>query len=61
MLAVAVTGYASRGDVEAAMHAGFDLHVPKPVDFDAFVPMVGRLAAIGRTVQEGSAQAHARP
>jgi signal transduction histidine kinase/CheY-like chemotaxis protein len=44
MLAIAVTGYASRSDVAAAMNAGFDLHVPKPVDFDSFVPLVRRLA-----------------
>ncbi len=44
MLAIAVTGYASRSDVAAAMNAGFDLHVPKPVDFDTFVPLVRRLA-----------------
>jgi signal transduction histidine kinase/CheY-like chemotaxis protein len=44
LLAVAVTGYASRSDVAAAMDAGFDLHVPKPVDFDTFVPLVRRLA-----------------
>jgi signal transduction histidine kinase/ActR/RegA family two-component response regulator len=44
MLAIAVTGYASRNDVAAAMEAGFDLHVPKPVDFDTFVPLVRRLA-----------------
>jgi signal transduction histidine kinase len=44
MLAIAVTGYASKGDVQAAMDAGFDLHVPKPVDFDTFVPLVRRLA-----------------
>jgi len=48
MLAIAVTGYASRGDVAAAIEAGFDLHVPKPVDFDTFVPMVRRLAALTR-------------
>jgi signal transduction histidine kinase/ActR/RegA family two-component response regulator len=46
MLAIAVTGYASKGDVAAAIEAGFDLHVPKPVDFDTFVPMVRRLAAL---------------
>jgi signal transduction histidine kinase len=46
MLAIAVTGYASKGDVAAAFEAGFDLHVPKPVDFDTFVPMVRRLAAL---------------
>ncbi|HWW78452.1 MAG TPA: ATP-binding protein, partial [Steroidobacteraceae bacterium] len=40
MLAIAVTGYASKMDVAAAIAAGFDLHVPKPVDFDTFVPMV---------------------
>jgi len=45
MLAIAVTGHASRSDVAAAMDAGFDLHVPKPVDFDTFVPLVRRLAA----------------
>jgi signal transduction histidine kinase/CheY-like chemotaxis protein len=44
-LAIAVTGYVSKSDVEAAMNAGFDLHIAKPVDFDAFVPMVQRLAA----------------
>ncbi len=43
-LAIAVTGYVSKGDVDAAMNAGFDLHVPKPVDFDTFVPLVRRLA-----------------
>ena len=48
ILAIAVTGYASKGDVAAAMEAGFDVHVPKPVDFDTFVPMVRRLAALTR-------------
>lgn len=48
MLAIAVTGYASKADVAAAIEAGFDLHVPKPVDFDTFVPMVRRLAALTR-------------
>jgi signal transduction histidine kinase len=42
---IAVTGYAARGDIEAAIDAGFDLHVPKPVDFESFVPIVRRLAA----------------
>ena len=48
MLAIAVTGYASNSDIEAAMDAGFDLHVPKPLDFNTFVPMVRRLADTGR-------------
>jgi signal transduction histidine kinase/CheY-like chemotaxis protein len=47
MLAIAVTGYASGTDVEAAMRAGFDLHVPKPVDFNTFVPLVSGLAKKG--------------
>jgi signal transduction histidine kinase/CheY-like chemotaxis protein len=46
MLAIAVTGFASQSDVAAAMDAGFDLHVPKPVDFDTFVPLVRRLATM---------------
>jgi signal transduction histidine kinase/CheY-like chemotaxis protein len=44
MVAIALTGYASRGDIDAAIDAGFDLHVPKPVDFDSFVPIIRRLA-----------------
>ncbi|MEJ1962467.1 MAG: hypothetical protein WDO56_13375 [Gammaproteobacteria bacterium] len=31
-MAIALTGYASQIDVEQAIDAGFDLHVPKPVD-----------------------------
>jgi CheY-like chemotaxis protein len=48
ILAIAVTGYASKRDVAAAIAAGFDLHVPKPVDFDTFLPTVRRLAALTR-------------
>jgi two-component system, chemotaxis family, CheB/CheR fusion protein len=47
-LAIAVTGYVSKSDVQAAMDAGFDLHIAKPVDFDTFVPLVLRLAAAAR-------------
>lgn len=43
-LAIAVTGYVSKSDVESAIDAGFDMHVPKPVDFDSFVPMMRRMA-----------------
>ncbi len=43
LVAIAVTGYASQSDVEAAIDAGFDLHVPKPIDFDAFVPIIRRM------------------
>jgi signal transduction histidine kinase len=45
MLAIAVTGHTARADVEAALDAGFDLHVPKPVDFASFVPIIRRLSA----------------
>jgi signal transduction histidine kinase/ActR/RegA family two-component response regulator len=44
LVAIAVTGFASRGDIETAINAGFDLHVPKPVDFDSFVPIIRRMA-----------------
>jgi two-component system CheB/CheR fusion protein len=30
--ALALTGYAAQRDAEAALAAGFDAHVPKPVD-----------------------------
>src|SRR5215469_12967211 len=53
-LAIAITGYVSRSDVEAAMDAGFDLHIAKPVDFDTFVPTVMRLAAGARVKGTGS-------
>jgi CheY-like chemotaxis protein len=43
VMAIAVTGHTSPSDVAAAMDAGFDLHVPKPVDFETFVPLVRRL------------------
>jgi two-component system CheB/CheR fusion protein len=54
MLAIAITGYVSRSDVAAAMDAGFDLHIAKPVDFDTFVPTVLRLAAGPRVKGAGS-------
>ena len=30
--ALALTGYASEKDAKAALEAGFDVHIPKPVD-----------------------------
>ena len=41
--AVAVTGYASTKDAEQALAAGFNLHVPKPVDTSALAEAVERL------------------
>ena len=48
-LAIAVTGYVSESDAKAALSAGFDVHVPKPLDFSTFVPMVRRLVAASAT------------
>ena len=41
--AIALTGYASRSDSEAALKAGFDLHLSKPVDPDELTEAVERL------------------
>ncbi len=43
--AVAVTAYASERDREAAIAAGYQAHLPKPVDLDALRSIVRRLAA----------------
>jgi PAS domain S-box-containing protein len=41
--AVALTGYASRADADAARAAGFDAHVAKPVDPDELAQRIERL------------------
>ena len=41
--AIALTGYASQRDSEAAVKAGFDLHLSKPVDPDELTEAVERL------------------
>jgi CheY-like chemotaxis protein/anti-sigma regulatory factor (Ser/Thr protein kinase) len=41
--AVALTGYAAQKDAEAAFAAGFDAHVPKPVEPSALAEQVERL------------------
>jgi CheY-like chemotaxis protein len=43
--AIAVTGYARREDADKAYAAGFDVHLPKPVDPDVLVNV---LAAVTR-------------
>lgn len=48
VVAIALTGYASQADREAAMQAGFDAHVAKPVDFDDFVPLIARMTRATR-------------
>ena len=45
--ALALTGYARQRDAEAALAAGFDAHVPKPVDPSALAEQVGRLVVRG--------------
>lgn len=44
VIAIALTGYVSPRDRDAAMDAGFDLHVAKPVDFDDFILLISRMA-----------------
>jgi PAS domain S-box-containing protein len=41
--AIALTGFASREDQAAALEAGFDDHLAKPVDFSVLTHCVGRL------------------
>lgn len=43
VLAIALTGYASQRDKQAAFEAGFDAHMAKPVDLEGLVPMIRRL------------------
>jgi signal transduction histidine kinase/CheY-like chemotaxis protein len=52
VIAIALTGYASQRDREAAMRAGFDVHVAKPVDFDRFVPLIARMARTARRARD---------
>jgi signal transduction histidine kinase/ActR/RegA family two-component response regulator len=42
--AIAVTGYATSEDAQRTISAGFQLHIPKPMDPAAFVAAVARLA-----------------
>ena len=44
VVAIALTGHATQSDAAAALDAGFDAHVPKPVDFDSLVPMIRDLS-----------------
>ena len=42
-LSIAITGYASKADKEAALAAGFDAHVPKPADVGKLEALVSQL------------------
>jgi CheY-like chemotaxis protein len=44
-LFVAITGYSSNADREAALRAGFDAHVPKPADVKKLEQFIQRLHA----------------
>jgi signal transduction histidine kinase/ActR/RegA family two-component response regulator len=59
--AVALTGFASSEDAVAAREAGFDLHMPKPLDIDRFVSLLRGLAARrpAVAVNEGALQSAA--
>jgi len=46
--AVALTGYASQKDAEAALAAGFDAHVAKPVDPIELYALIERLLKAGK-------------
>ncbi|MGH7907993.1 MAG: ATP-binding protein, partial [Candidatus Binataceae bacterium] len=41
--AIALTGYAGAEDRERALSAGFQAHLPKPVDFDTLIQTIRRL------------------
>jgi CheY-like chemotaxis protein len=59
VLAVALTGFASSQDAAAAREAGFDLHVPKPLDIDSFVSLLRRLTGWRPAAAVGDSAAHA--
>ncbi len=48
ILTIALTGYASKTDIEATLAAGFDLHLSKPIDPAELVRTVERLLASRR-------------
>ena len=48
ILAIALTGYASKTDIEATLAAGFDMHLSKPIDPLELAQAVERLLATRR-------------
>jgi CheY-like chemotaxis protein/two-component sensor histidine kinase len=50
--AIALTGYAGKSDVEAALGAGFDAHIAKPVDPSALAEQIAQL--VKRAASEAS-------
>jgi CheY-like chemotaxis protein len=43
--AVAISGFASRDDIERGRKAGFDFHLAKPLDFHELRSVLGQIAA----------------
>jgi len=43
--AVALSGFATRDDIERGKKAGFDFHLAKPVDFHELRTVLGQIAA----------------
>jgi CheY-like chemotaxis protein len=43
--AIALTGYASQKDEKAALAAGFDAHISKPVDPAELLKLINRMIA----------------
>jgi two-component system CheB/CheR fusion protein len=46
--AIALTAHASEADVARALAAGFDRHLPKPIDFEWLVASIDELVAVRR-------------
>ena len=45
---IALTGWSRKTDVDAALSAGFDGHVLKPVDADALIDLIAKLRSKSR-------------
>jgi CheY-like chemotaxis protein len=51
---VAITAYGTENDIQAAMAAGFDVHLLKPVDFPVIATLLGSYSpGIGLTLPRG--------
>ncbi|OTP78470.1 hybrid sensor histidine kinase/response regulator [Caballeronia sordidicola] len=50
-LSIAITGYASQADKDAALAAGFDAHVPKPADAGKLEALVNQLYCSKRVLK----------
>jgi two-component system sensor histidine kinase/response regulator len=46
LAAIAVTAYAASSDRDRAIAAGYDAHVPKPVDIDELMQAIARVAKL---------------